>query len=82
VIFNNLPHPGRNDLRLSEPIADDKARSRWRWRSTGDARAGAGGLEGRPGAGAQVLNALFPSSDRDREATQALFEIVKNQPGY
>lgn len=31
---------------------------------------------------AQVLNALFPFLDRDREATLALFEIIKNQPGY
>lgn len=30
----------------------------------------------------QVLNALFPLLDRDRKATQAIFEIVKNQPGY
>jgi type I restriction enzyme R subunit len=30
----------------------------------------------------QVLNALFPILDRDREATKALFEIIKNQPGY
>ena len=30
----------------------------------------------------QVLNALFPLSARDRQATQALFEIIKNQPGY
>ncbi len=31
---------------------------------------------------AQVLNALFPLLNRDREATQALFELIKNQPGY
>ena len=31
---------------------------------------------------AQVLNALYPILDRDREATLALFEIIKNQPGY
>jgi type I restriction enzyme R subunit len=31
---------------------------------------------------AQVLNALFPLLNRDREATQAVFEIIKNQPGY
>ena len=31
---------------------------------------------------AQVLNALFPILDRDREATQAVFDIVKQQPGY
>ena len=31
---------------------------------------------------AQVLNALFPIMQRDREATTAIFEIIKNQPGY
>ena len=31
---------------------------------------------------AQVLNALFPLLSRDRTATQALFDIIKNQPGY
>src|SRR5258707_12837899 len=30
----------------------------------------------------QVLNALFPILARDRAATQAIFEIIKNQPGY
>jgi type I site-specific restriction-modification system R (restriction) subunit len=30
----------------------------------------------------QVLNAIFPIMSRDREATQAIFEIIKNQPGY
>jgi type I restriction enzyme R subunit len=30
----------------------------------------------------QVLNVLFPLLDRNRAATEALFEIVKNQPGY
>lgn len=30
----------------------------------------------------QVLNALFPIMSRDRQATQAVFEIIKNQPGY
>ena len=30
----------------------------------------------------QVLNALFPLLSRDREATLAMFEIIKNQPGY
>lgn len=31
---------------------------------------------------AQVLNALFPLLKRDRKATSALFELVKNQAGY
>ncbi len=30
----------------------------------------------------QVLNALYPIMARDRTATQAVFEIIKNQPGY
>lgn len=30
----------------------------------------------------QVLNALFPIMSRDRVATQAIFEIIKNQPRY
>ncbi len=31
---------------------------------------------------AQVLNALYPILERDREATTAVFEIVKHQQGY
>ena len=30
----------------------------------------------------QVQNALFPLLGRDRNATLALFELVKNQAGY
>ena len=30
----------------------------------------------------QVLNALYPLMSRDRQATQSIFEIIKNQPGY
>jgi type I restriction enzyme R subunit len=30
----------------------------------------------------EVLNALFPIMARDRAATQGIFEIIKNQPGY
>ena len=30
----------------------------------------------------QVLNALFPIMSRDRRATQAVFDLIKNQPGY
>lgn len=31
---------------------------------------------------AQVLNVIFPLLGRDKEATRALFEIIKMQPGY
>jgi type I restriction enzyme R subunit len=30
----------------------------------------------------QVLNALFPLMSRDRKATQAIFDIIKNQTDY
>lgn len=40
------------------------------------------GWKGDQAREAQVLNALFPLLDRDRDATRALFELVKNQPGY
>nr|MBA3970400.1 hypothetical protein [Gemmatimonadota bacterium] len=40
------------------------------------------GWKGDQAREAQVLNALYPILDRDREATRALFEIIKNQPGY
>jgi type I restriction enzyme R subunit len=30
----------------------------------------------------EVKNVLFPLFNRDRDATLAMFEIIKNQPGY
>jgi type I restriction enzyme R subunit len=40
------------------------------------------GWKGDQAREAQVLNALYPLLNRDREVTLALFELVKNQPGY
>ena len=40
------------------------------------------GWKGDQAREAQVLNAVFPILGRDREATLAIFEIIKNQPGY
>jgi len=40
------------------------------------------GWKGDQAREAQVLNTLYPLLDRDRDATRALFEIIKNQPGY
>jgi type I restriction enzyme R subunit len=40
------------------------------------------GWKGDQAREAQVLNALFPLLNRDREVTLALFELIKNQPGY
>ena len=40
------------------------------------------GWKGDQAREAQVLNALFPLLNRDRDVTLALFELIKNQPGY
>ena len=40
------------------------------------------GWKGDQAREAEVLNALFPVLDRNREATLALFDLVKSQPGY
>jgi type I restriction enzyme R subunit len=40
------------------------------------------GWKGDPPREAQVLNVLFPLMGRNPEATQALFELLKNQAGY
>ena len=32
--------------------------------------------------GRQVINALYPLMARNKAATQRLFDIIKNQPGY
>ena len=84
VIYNNLPeilaagHPGTDGVAKSQDkclglaleidrVMRDQAPAGWK---------------GDQAREAQVLNALFPLLDRNREATRALFEVVKNQPGY
>lgn len=80
VLYNNLGTIPAKNFRY--PTADeDKAAlaARLDWVVRENAPAGWKGDQARE---AQVLNALFPILDRDREATLALFEIIKNQPGY
>ena len=88
VIYNNLQrilatgrtsaagvaetHPEYGDERLRLSLEIDRVMRE---------RAPAG-WKGDQAREAQVLNALFPLLDRNREATLALFELVKNQPGY
>ena len=88
VIYNNLPRiltEGRASAdRVAEPHAeygDDRLRLALEIDRVMRERAPAG-WKGDQAREAQVLNALFPLLDRDREATLALFELVKNQPGY
>ena len=80
VIYNNLDSLPATSFRY--PAADEDrvalaVRLDWVVRESAPA-----GWKGDQAREAQVLNALYPILDRDREATQALFEIIKNQPGY
>ena len=88
VIYNNLPRileAGRAEAAgVTEPSADygdDPVTLALEIDRVMRERAPAG-WKGDQAREAQVLNALFPLLDRDREATRALFELIKNQPGY
>ncbi|MDO8737122.1 MAG: HsdR family type I site-specific deoxyribonuclease, partial [Thermoleophilia bacterium] len=88
VIYNNLPDilaAGSTKAdRVAEPCADygegcvelalkiDRGMREW----------APANWKGDQAKEAQVLNALYPLLNRDREATKALFELIKNQPGY
>ena len=88
VIYNNLPRileAGRAEAAgVAEPSADygdDRVKLALEIDRVMRERAPAG-WKGDQAREAQVLNALFPLLDRNREATLALFELIKNQPGY
>jgi type I restriction enzyme, R subunit len=88
VIYNNLPEilaagrAGADDM--AEPSSEDAdARVSLALEIDRAMRERApAGWKGDQAREAQVLNSLFPLLNRDREATLALFELIKNQPGY
>jgi type I restriction enzyme R subunit len=80
VIFNNLETIPATSFRYPT-VDEDKAALALDIDLAVRERAPAG-WHGDQAREAQVLNALFPLLDRDRDATQALFEIIKNQLGY
>lgn len=80
VIYNNLSSLPATNFKYPTP-EDDRAKLALRLDRVVRESAPAG-WKGDQAREAQVLNALFPILDRDRGATRALFEIVKNQPGY
>lgn len=88
VIYNNLPkilEAGRAEAAgVAEPsvdYGDDLVKLALEIDRVMRERAPAG-WKGDQAREAQVLNALFPLLNRNREATLALFELIKNQPGY
>lgn len=80
VLYNNLPTLPATTFSYPTP---EEARAEFALRLDRAVREKApAGWRGDRAREAQVLNALYPLLDRDREATEALFEIVKSQPGY
>lgn len=80
VLYNNLPTiPATNFECPSDP--DQKADLALRLDMAMREQAPAG-WKGDDAREKQVLNAIFPVLSRDRIATQAIFDIIKNQPGY
>ncbi len=78
VIYNNLPQILTGDrTKSAEELASLALEIDMVMRERAPA-----GWKGDQAREAQVQNALFPLLDRDREATRALFELIKNQPGY
>ncbi len=80
VLFNNLASLPATSFRYPS-AAEDQAALALKIDRAMRERAPAGWY-GDHAREAQVLNALFPLMDRDRTATQAIFEIIKHQPGY
>ena len=81
VIYNNLPRIRAESLEPHVEYGDNRLRLALEIDRVMRERAPAG-WKGDQAREAQVLNALFPLLDRNREATLALFELVKHQPGY
>jgi len=80
VIFNNLSSLPATGFVCP---ADDDEKAGLALRIDGAVRDWApAGWKGDQVREKEVKNVLFPLLNRDRQATTAMFEIVKNQPGY
>lgn len=80
VLYNNLPSIPAATFRYPTP---EEALAAFALKLDRAVRESApAGWKGDQAREAPVKNALYPLLDRDPIATQAVFEIVKNQPGY
>ncbi len=80
VLFNNLANIQTSNFVC--PV-DDEEKAKLALRIDQAMREHApAGWNGDPVRESEVLNALFPLLERDRTATSAVFEIIKNLAGY
>ena len=87
VLFNNLvtipPSDGTANEGSGRDSAEVQARAKLALEIDRVMREKApSGFRGDETRERQILNELFPLMGRDREATAAIFEIIKQQPGY
>jgi type I restriction enzyme R subunit len=93
VLYRNLPEtaamgPGASSMvEGDEPVADESGMQERRAAlalqlDQAMREKAPAGWKGDAAREAQVLNALFPIMGRDRDATRAIFEIIKQQAGY
>jgi len=83
VIYNNLPAILKIAPGATEPSPSGKGLVELTLEIDRVMRERApAGWKGDQTREAEVRNALFPLLSRNREATRALFELIKNQPGY
>ena len=85
VIYNNLPDilAGETAVVREESPLEQEERAKLALRIDQTIREHApAGWKGDSARETEVRNALFPVMSRDRAATLAIFEIIKNQPGY
>jgi len=88
VIYNNLPRILASNGGSSEAVAERTPEEEQKWTNLAleidramRERAPAG-WKGDQAREAQVLNALYPLLDRHRAVTKAVFDLIKNLPGY
>lgn len=84
VLFNNLTDilTPQNEIREPRPDALQKQAELALALDRAMRENAPAGWKGDAAREAQVRNALFPLMNRDRAATLAIFDIIKNQPGY
>ncbi|WP_242464681.1 hypothetical protein [Halorhodospira abdelmalekii] len=87
VIFNNLPDilaATRPDCEVREPSPDEAQQHLEMALAIDRAmrEQAPAGWRGDDARERQVLNALFPILGRNRQATEAVFELIRNQAGY
>ena len=85
VLYRNLPvfAPGSATVAREESPEEREQRAALALKIDQAMRESApAGWKGDPAREAQVLNALFPIMGRDRDATRAIFEVIKQQAGY